>query len=394
MNDNWEKISLGELCYLKAGGTPDRSEPLFYGGSIKWVKSGEVCGTDIYHTEESITTYALQNSSAKLLECHTVLLAMYGATAGQVARLKVSAATNQAVLAITPKQNNIDLNFLYYLLEKSKYGLLDLCQGSGQPNLSNSLVKNFIVKLPPLPEQKKIADILSTIDETIDKKSELKNKYKNLFFSFIQELIFKNEKIQLHPLRKLTYCFSGYPFSSNDFLEPGEGTFRIVRGDNLNEGFFEWGKKEKRWSSISRKLEMYSLKEGDLLIGMDGSKVGKNWSVVKKKDLPALLGQRVCCIRAKEKINQQFLSYLFGTIKFRKYVEIVKTGTSIPHISKKQIEDFSIPLPTLDEQKKIVKILSQIDSNIDSLSHEIRKLYNLKKAISSDLISCRKTVNI
>ena len=116
--------------------------------------------------------------------------------------------------------------------------------------------------------------------------------------------------------------------------------------------------------------------------------------MVKKKDLPALLGQRVCCIRAKEKINQQFLSYLFGTIKFRKYVEIVKTGTSIPHISKKQIEDFSIPLPTLYEQKKIVKILSQIDLSIDSLSHEIRKLHNLKKGISSDLISGRKRIKV
>ena len=169
-------------------------------------------------------------------------------------------------------------------------------------------------------------------------------------------------------------CISGFPFASSGFLSAGKGNFRVVRGDNLKEGFFEWGKKERRWLSISPQIESFLLQAGDILVGMDGSKVGKNWSVIEKKDLPALLGQRVCRIRAKDNFEQGFLAKFIGSKEFYRYVEIVKTGTSIPHISKKQIEQFVIRKPALPEQKKIAEILSGIDHAISAISKKQEKI--------------------
>ena len=176
-------------------------------------------------------------------------------------------------------------------------------------------------------------------------------------------------------------CFSGYPFESKEFCPPGEGEARVFRGDNLKEGCSEWGAKEKRWKAISPGLEKYQLKQNDVLVGMDGSKVGKNWTRVDKGDLPALLGQRVCRIRAGEFADQDFIFHVFGSYDFKSYVECVKTGTSIPHISNTQIRDFGVFLPPLPEQKKIAEILSGIDLRIRLGTQRVAQLETLLRSL-------------
>lgn len=175
--------------------------------------------------------------------------------------------------------------------------------------------------------------------------------------------------------------FSGYPFESKEFCPPGEGEARVFRGDNLKEGHSEWGAKEKRWKAITPELEKYQLKQNDVLVGMDGSKVGKNWTRVGKGDLPALLGQRVCRIRAGEFADQDFIFHIFGSYDFKSYVECVKTGTSIPHISNNQIRDFGVFLPPLPEQKKIAEILSGIDESIHIHQQKIEDLSTLLREL-------------
>ena len=175
-------------------------------------------------------------------------------------------------------------------------------------------------------------------------------------------------------------CFTGYPFDSNSFLGPGNGNARVFRGENLKEGYSEWGEKERRWAGITPDLQRFQLAEGDILVGMDGSKVGKNWTKVSNSDLPALLGQRVCRIRAGENADQHFLFHAFGSTAFKSYVERVKTGTSIPQISNDQIKDFSLPIPPLPEQKKIAEILSGIDRQITLCRHSLEKLALLERA--------------
>ena len=171
---------------------------------------------------------------------------------------------------------------------------------------------------------------------------------------------------EIRSIHEIAECFTGYPFPSKQFLPPGHGKARVFRGDNLKEGYSEWGDKEKRWEQIAPDLHRYQLEAGDVLIGMDGSKVGKNWTMVQESDLPALLGQRVCRIRASELGNQEFLFHVFGSNFFRSYVDKVKTGTSIPHISIDQIREFCIAVPPYPEQKKIAEILSGIDRRIQA----------------------------
>jgi type I restriction enzyme S subunit len=136
---------------------------------------------------------------------------------------------------------------------------------------------------------------------------------------------------------------TGFTFKSNEFVESG---IRLARGDNVKEGAFYWGDKTRYWPSVTKELQKYLLKSGDVLIGMDGSKVGKNWVRVTESDLPCLLVQRVARLRCSGSVGSSMLEILIGGKSFLNYVESIKTGTSIPHISGKQIKDLQIVIPS------------------------------------------------
>ncbi len=112
---HWQVKTLGEVCTTTSGGTPSRRNLNYYGGSIPWVKSGELNKGVIYDTEEKITDEAIKNSSAKVFPKGTLLIALYGATIGKLAFLGVDAATNQAVCGIF-KSENVDSNYLFHYL--------------------------------------------------------------------------------------------------------------------------------------------------------------------------------------------------------------------------------------------------------------------------------------
>jgi len=171
------------------------------------------------------------------------------------------------------------------------------------------------------------------------------------------------EEWKEYKLKDVSYLTTGFPFDGHKYGKEG---IRVVRGDNVTIGSLRWDTdKDKRWSEPFDRTDEYSLQAEDIVIGMDGSRVGKNRAQVKAEDLPLLLAQRVACVRHNHLSLQSFLYYQIFSDNFEMYVNAVHTGTSIPHISLKQIGDFSFVLPPLDVQQKISTILSSLDSKIE-----------------------------
>ena len=160
---SWPIEPLSSLATTSSGGTPDRSNRANYGGGIPWVKSGELHAGTVTATEESLTESGLASSSAKLLTAGTVLIAMYGATAGVVARLGIEAATNQAVCAVTPGPL-IDADYLIARLRSMEAALLSRRSGGAQPNLSQGLIRALEIPVPDLDLQRKFAELLKSVD--------------------------------------------------------------------------------------------------------------------------------------------------------------------------------------------------------------------------------------
>ena len=170
------------------------------------------------------------------------------------------------------------------------------------------------------------------------------------------------EEWKSYKLSDVAFLSTGFPFDGHKYAKEG---IRVVRGDNVTIGSLRWDSdKDKRWSEPFSRADEYTLQDGDIVIGMDGSRVGKNRAQVNATDLPLLLAQRVACIRHNEKSCQEFLFYQIFSERFVEYIKSVQTGTSIPHVSLKQIGDFPIQMPPIEEQVRIAKMLRSLDNKI------------------------------
>ena len=165
--DGWVEKRLGEVCKTTSGGTPIKSHREYYeDGNIPWLRSGEVCCKDIIKSEMFITELGLRNSSAKIMPKNTVLIAMYGATAAQAGILRFESATNQAICGILPDKY-FEPEFLYYYFRTIQRQLAARAQGGAQPNISQEKIKDTLVPILPLSEQREIVKHLDLLAEKI-----------------------------------------------------------------------------------------------------------------------------------------------------------------------------------------------------------------------------------
>ena len=171
------KYKLGDIAKTGSGGTPKSTVAEYYeNGNIPWINSGELNNPFISTTSNFITQKGYDNSSAKLFPPQTVLLAMYGATAGKASLLEFEACTNQAICAIMPNQDILLPRFLKYKLDTMYNYLVGLSTGSARDNLSQDGIKALELCIPPLSEQKKIASVLSALDDKIALNKKMNQK--------------------------------------------------------------------------------------------------------------------------------------------------------------------------------------------------------------------------
>ena len=239
----YPKVKLGDAFETSAGGTPLKSHNEYYdNGTIPWLRSGEVCQKNITSTELFITKDGLSNSSAKLFPINTVLVAMYGATAGQVGILRIEATTNQAVCGILP--GNYIPEYLYYQLIYLKDFLVSQAVGGAQPNVSQEKIKNLEIQFPPVPIQH---EIVARLEKELAKVDEMAESFKRMeeladeeFKSVLSETFehVEGKKVKLGDVCQIDRGKSQHRPRNDSRLFGGKYPF-IQTGDirNANGGF-------------------------------------------------------------------------------------------------------------------------------------------------------------
>lgn len=193
----WKEVRLGDVCTrVCSGGTPKSTNLSYYGGKIPWLNTKEIDFNRIYSTEKTITDSGLNNSSAKWIAPNTVTVAMYGATAGKSCIVKVPMTTNQACCNLTINDEVADYEFVYYTLKNDYTTLASLANGGAQQNLNAQIIKDYVLKMPSLADQRRIASILSSLD----RKIELNNKI-NADLEEMAQAIFKNWFVDFEPFK-------------------------------------------------------------------------------------------------------------------------------------------------------------------------------------------------
>ena len=196
---DWKEIKIGDVFETSSGATPLSTKKEYYeGGTIPWINSGELDTPFIYKTANFITPKGFDNSSTTIYPQDTVLVAMYGATAGKASLLKMEACTNQAICAILPNKN-YSPEFIKYNLDSLYDHLVGLSSGSARDNLSQTGIKELKLIVPQTKrEQERLIAILSLIDNKIELNRQINDNLeamaKQLYDYWFVQFDFPNEE--------------------------------------------------------------------------------------------------------------------------------------------------------------------------------------------------------
>lgn len=360
-------VQLDSICQTASGGTPNSSTREYYeNGTINWLKSGEVRQGLIYSAEQKITELGLKNSSAKIFPVDTVLVAMYGATAGQVGLLKVESATNQAICGILPSDRIIP-QFLFYLLKEKKDFLIEQSTGGAQPNISQKIIRNLRIPLPPLSVQKDIVAELDSYQKIIDGAQQIIDNYRPTI-----RIDPTWEKVKLGDICNLTY---GYTDTAKE-----SGSARFVRITDIDEkGLLR--DENKRYVDLIEQNKAFLLHRGDLLVARTGATFGK--TLYFDTDEVAVFASFLIKLDLPEYIDHYFYWIFAQTQNYWDQANSLVSGGAQPQFNANAIKKLVMPIPPLDIQKSIIKQareeLEIIDAN--------KKLISIFKQKIADKIS-------
>lgn len=388
-------IRLGDLCKTAAGGTPLKSSKEFYeGGAIPWLVSGEVNNRNITSTKRFITQLGLNGSSAKVFPANTVVIAMYGATAGEVGILKFPTSTNQAVCGIYPNEKVLP-EYLYYFFLSHKSALVAQAVGNAQPNISQQKIKDTYIDVPPIPEQQRIVAILDQAFADIEKaranaEKNLKNA-RELFESYLQQVFSqRGEGWSSVEASNLVSISHGYSFKSPEFDTNfgGETPIVLTPGNFTSEGTLYFNSKNTKRLKTSG-YENLLFNEGDLVIVMTdlSSKMlilGKP-AIIDREGI--LHNQRIGRFKFhSEKVDKNYLYYFFLSDLSLRHIRETSTGTMVRHTAPKRILANNVPYPVdVSKQQKIAEQLSWLKKKTSQLEAiyetKLNSLDELKKSL-------------
>ena len=179
-------------------------------------------------------------------------------------------------------------------------------------------------------------------------------------------------------LGEVADLLTGFPFESKKFTREG---IKLVRGMNVKRGYLDFSEELCEYWASSLGLESYLLKNGDILIQMDGALIGKSYAKIEENQLPALLVQRVTRVRTLQQVADEAFIYQQIQKGFLAYIKGIKTETAVPHLSLSDVENFAISIPSVSEQKKVGALFESLDDLITLHQRKYDQLVNVKKAM-------------
>lgn len=377
---DWEVKKLEEMCSLKSGGTPSRKEDKYWNGSIPWITTSLVNFNTIYEAEEFITADGLENSSAHVFPKGTTIMAIYGqgVTRGKVARLGIDASTNQACVAFLNDNTNFQ-NYLFYSLSFQYLKLRNLSNDGSQKNLSSSILKRYKLPIPPLPEQKAIANCLTTWDRGIEKLSALIKAKKEQKKGLMQQLLtgekrldgFEGEweEVKLGDVAKIVM---GVSPSSSNYNNEKHGMLLIQGNADIKNRI----SKPRQYTSEITKL----CSVGDILMSVRAP-VGE----ISKSIHNACIGRGICAIQNKKYADNNYLYYylVYTEVLWNKF----KQGSTFESVNTTDIKNFILTIPAIKEQTAIAEVLTTADKQIALLEKKLERFKEQKRGLMQVLLT-------
>lgn len=429
--DGWKRTNVGATNIVTSGGTPSRSVEAYWGGQIPWVTTGAIDFNIITQAEEYITEDGLANSSAKLFPRRTLLIGLYGdgVTRGKVAMLGIEAATNQACAAILPS-DKIEQEFLFYYISFHYEQLRRLSSDGNQKNLSGSLIKNFPLLCPTLPEQKRIASVFETLDRQITSSERLISAKQKRKQALVQQLLTGEVRLQGVAKRKRArpshiVCVPAsvrrgiYPPS----VQPGipkliekpdgwdEKTMaellktkkRRVKLDDDTEYDLVVAKRNRGGIEPRGKLRgkeirtstQFKVRAGDFVISRRQIIHGACGIVPKSLD-GAIVSNEYSVFTVSIHLDPNYLRLLSHSLYFQQTCFHSSVGVAVEKMIFKVEKWLKYPfvVPPIEEQRAIVKVIETAEQEIALLRRRVDLLKQQKKGLMQQLLTGKVRVKV
>ena len=362
------KVKLGDMFEIGSGGTPSKTHPEYYGGDIPWVKTGDLKSEYLYEVEDFITEEGLNNSSAKVYDTDTVLIAMYGATIGATSILKMSACTNQACAAFK-KNEKVIPEYLYYFLKSQKEKFVRDGVGGAQPNISAGYLKKVEMELPSLEEQKVIVEILDKISEVVLKRNQeiqvLDDLIKARFVEMFGDPISNPMKWDIYRLEEcLERIDNGKSFICSDKPRTGDNP-AILKLSAATYGDYR-PNENKALLDESLFVESSEVHAGDLLFTRKNTPELVGTAAYVQNTPPKLMmPDLIFRLVPNEKVNAVFLWQLINCKEFRPVIQAISGGSakSMSNISKERLGKIKVICPPRELQDSLIPFVEQTDKS-------------------------------
>ena len=388
---------LGDIAKISSGSTPARNNQDFWNGDIPWVSTGELSSGFVNETREHVSLRAVHESSLKLLKPGTLLMAMYGQgkTRGIVARLNITATTNQACASIEIKKD--EPRYVYYFLQFRYESIRKLSNGGSQENLSTEIIKKIKIFLPPIAEQRKIAEILSAQDRIIELKTKLLEEKKRLKKYLCQMLLSGKRKIPGHaePWKRKRLSDIAQRLTVRN-TEQCNNVLTISASDGLvsQEAYF------KKEVAGKDKSNYFLLLRDDYAYNRSSSSCNPYGAIKRlKKYSTGIVSPLYICFRMNTNlVDVNYVEFAFDSGVLNKELDMVTQEGARNHgLLNIAVEDFfncRIELPSYDEQVKIAEILQALYYSVTLLEKELEQENLKKKALMQQLLTGKIRVKV
>jgi type I restriction enzyme, S subunit len=389
---DWAMMQLADLCSIKKGEQLNRSELTDVGDYLALNGGIYPSGfTDKWNTEANMITISEGGNSCGYVNFITTKFWCGGHC--------------YALRQVKEKVNN---KFLYQVLKSQQGSLMKLRVGSGLPNIQRRGLEEYKVIVPPLPEQQKIAKILLSVDEEMQKTDEIivsteklkKGLMQQLFTRGIGHSKFKETKIGQIPeewdvvrgtdISVLITKGSSPKWQGFEYQDDG---MIFVTSENVRDGYLDLSVTKFLPLEFYNKLKNSQLKKGDILINIVGASIARSCLYDGSFEY-ANINQAVCLLRVKSSVCQQYILQYLQSVEVINRLLGSQGGSARANLSLSDIRNFYFALPKYEEQKEIAEILFTVDEKISVNKKLKEKLILLKKGLMQDLLSGAKRVKI
>ena len=332
----WNKYTINDLATVVGGGTPDTTVKSYWGGDIQWFTPSEI-GKNKYvdFSKRTITRDGLDNSSAKLLPLHTILLSSR-ATVGECSIASNECTTNQGFQSLIAKQCNID--FLYYLIQTKKKDLIRNACGSTFLEISANEIRKIKVAVPVQNEQEQIAKLLSLIDERIATQNKIIEDLKKLK-SAISLNVLHSDTWEQFKIKDIAKIGRGRVISSIEISQQKNPTYPVYSSQTSNDGIMGY-------------LDDYMFEGEYISWTTDGANAGTVFYRNGKFNCTNVCG----LLKFRKEFDTYFVSLVLAEAT-KKYVSI---NLANPKLMNNTMGNIQIRLPKLEEQKRISIVFREL----------------------------------